>query len=507
MRIVVLLFCSLWTPWSGRKFTDWIMIDERSSLLSQRRLWRCSPITSRSGTMLVRVRSWTSSSRQDIKILPLLFGQQNAVGSLSDNEDSPTKPSPKKNRNKARRDRRKPLLAKAKAALSSSPAKKPTRDDRIPEKEWKVITGFKYSGKRRCPFFNSSLGCRFGDGCRNAHACVECGASHPYHGNHWAPWEQPPGCWLSPSVVSQSARMKPRILLGRQCLFRLLFGSHGLTCHQMFTRWPSGAPGAWRFSLELLVWLELFKQWVCSASHRLTSLCVRWSLNLLTWWMSIDGLSSCSWSTWGRFVMLTLAPHAIPTQLLAKMMEDLLHYALSTGLMGSHTLLETFLSQCFWATCSEIAPLRLVWFCHFWVLIFQSKTLWGVWFGLLLLLNLSWLLHGLFQLILINVLLVHPPWNQQEWWDPTKVWWQLCSESVLDAVALTDTLYWKGRFSANNLVGWFIVQNSHKCIHTQCAKQWLVQFVSYCRILYNIWFLRLSWSIPKVIAKGLSALR
>ena len=104
--------------------------------------------------------------------------------SLSDNEESPTKLSPKKNKNKARRERQKALLAKAKAALSSSPGKKPTRDDRIPEKEWKVITGFKYSGKRRCPFFNSSLGCRIGDGCRNAHACVECGASHPYHGNH-----------------------------------------------------------------------------------------------------------------------------------------------------------------------------------------------------------------------------------------------------------------------------------------------------------------------------------
>ena len=104
--------------------------------------------------------------------------------SLSDNEESPTKPSPKKNRNKARTERQKALLAKAKAALSSSPAKKPTRGGRIREKERKVITGFKYSGKRRRPFFNSSRGCGFGDGCRNAHACVECGASHPYHGNH-----------------------------------------------------------------------------------------------------------------------------------------------------------------------------------------------------------------------------------------------------------------------------------------------------------------------------------
>ena len=97
---------------------------------------------------------------------------------------SPVKPSPKSKKNKARRERQKAVLAKAKATLAGSAPKKPTKDDRIPEKEWKAITGFKYSGKRRCPFFNSSLGCRFADGCRNAHACVECGAAHAWHGNH-----------------------------------------------------------------------------------------------------------------------------------------------------------------------------------------------------------------------------------------------------------------------------------------------------------------------------------
>ena len=105
----------------------------------------------------------------------------------SERETSPAKASPKQRRNKARRERQKALLARAKASVGHSAKeapKKTARDERIPEKEWKVITGFKYSGKRRCPFFNSSLGCRFGDGCRNAHSCVECGGDHPWHGNH-----------------------------------------------------------------------------------------------------------------------------------------------------------------------------------------------------------------------------------------------------------------------------------------------------------------------------------
>ena len=105
--------------------------------------------------------------------------------SPSERDHSPLKASPKQKKNKARRERQKAVLAKAKATIAgSAPKKTPSRDDRIPEKEWKAITGFKYSGKRRCPFFNSSLGCRFADGCRNAHACVECGAAHAWHGNH-----------------------------------------------------------------------------------------------------------------------------------------------------------------------------------------------------------------------------------------------------------------------------------------------------------------------------------
>ena len=99
---------------------------------------------------------------------------------------TPTKLSPKAKKNKARRERQKALLARAKGSAPEvkKDVKKIAKDDRVPAEEWKKITSFKYNGKRRCPFFNCSLGCRFGDACRNVHSCVECGGSHPWHGNH-----------------------------------------------------------------------------------------------------------------------------------------------------------------------------------------------------------------------------------------------------------------------------------------------------------------------------------
>lgn len=99
---------------------------------------------------------------------------------------SPPRPSSKAKRNKARRERQKTLLQKAKQAIADpkKDTKKVAKDERAPSKEWEKITSFKYSGKRRCPFFNCSLGCRFGDSCRNVHSCVECGGAHPWHGNH-----------------------------------------------------------------------------------------------------------------------------------------------------------------------------------------------------------------------------------------------------------------------------------------------------------------------------------
>ena len=65
-------------------------------------------------------------------------------------------------------------------AVRRGKAPRADRDPRIPEKEWKKIMSFTYTGARRCPWFNCSLGCRFGDQCRNKHICVQCGGDHPY---------------------------------------------------------------------------------------------------------------------------------------------------------------------------------------------------------------------------------------------------------------------------------------------------------------------------------------
>ena len=103
---------------------------------------------------------------------------------------SPAKTTPKARKNKARRERQKALLKAAKGgtgstAPSSAKGKQPTpRDARVPAAEWSAITAFKYNGPRRCPFYNCSMGCRFGESCKHKHICVECGKGHPWHGNH-----------------------------------------------------------------------------------------------------------------------------------------------------------------------------------------------------------------------------------------------------------------------------------------------------------------------------------
>ena len=101
---------------------------------------------------------------------------------------TPPAPTPKARKNKARRERAKQQLKALKGSQETkkadAPKGKPTRDARIPAPEWTKVTSFKYSGPKRCPFYNCSSGCRFGDQCKHKHACVECGQSHPYHGNH-----------------------------------------------------------------------------------------------------------------------------------------------------------------------------------------------------------------------------------------------------------------------------------------------------------------------------------
>ena len=104
---------------------------------------------------------------------------------------SPPVKTARAKKNKARRERMKEALKATRTNQSDKKdggkpggGSKPTKDDRVPAKEWQSITSFKYSGKRRCPWFNCSLGCRFGDACKNDHLCVECGKAHPWHGNH-----------------------------------------------------------------------------------------------------------------------------------------------------------------------------------------------------------------------------------------------------------------------------------------------------------------------------------
>ena len=127
---------------------------------------------------------------------------------LSDDETTPPKASPRAKKNKTRRERQKALLMKAKAQGPDrkESSSKPSKDARVPAQEWEKITAFKYSGKRRCPFFNCSLGCRFGDSCRNVPACVECGKGHPWHGNYCvSSCSTPPGNWLSPGADQEPA--------------------------------------------------------------------------------------------------------------------------------------------------------------------------------------------------------------------------------------------------------------------------------------------------------------
>ena len=111
-------------------------------------------------------------------------------GTKRERSTTPPKRSAKARKNRARRERTKELLKSLKQPTDRAPKKDPAsgsqvkKDARIPSSEWQAISGFKYSGKRRCPWFNCSLGCRFGDQCKNDHSCVECGKPHPWHGNH-----------------------------------------------------------------------------------------------------------------------------------------------------------------------------------------------------------------------------------------------------------------------------------------------------------------------------------
>ena len=103
-----------------------------------------------------------------------------------DRSETPPKQAatPKAKKNRARRERAKQTLRAAREQLSGGKKDPPKKDARVPAQEWTKLNSFKYHGKKRCLWYNCSLGCRFGDQCKSAHSCVECGKDHPWHGNH-----------------------------------------------------------------------------------------------------------------------------------------------------------------------------------------------------------------------------------------------------------------------------------------------------------------------------------
>jgi hypothetical protein len=60
----------------------------------------------------------------------------------------------------------------------------PAGASRIPDPEFNALKAVKLTGKPKCNFFNSSVGCKFGATCKLEHKCKLCGADHPFIGNH-----------------------------------------------------------------------------------------------------------------------------------------------------------------------------------------------------------------------------------------------------------------------------------------------------------------------------------
>ncbi|CAE7809987.1 unnamed protein product, partial [Symbiodinium necroappetens] len=106
------------------------------------------------------------------------------LSKVEHNRDGAIPPVPHNPFKRTRGGRKKKRLQKSgkeetpKKIAKEDPTKKPKRDDRIPEKEWKLIADAakKVQGARRCHCFNSSLGCISGDNCWFKHLCMVCGA-------------------------------------------------------------------------------------------------------------------------------------------------------------------------------------------------------------------------------------------------------------------------------------------------------------------------------------------
>ena len=65
-------------------------------------------------------------------------------------------PGSRARKNKLRRERQKEMVKKYKEGSKGGPYKPADKNTKVPDKEWKTITSFKYNGRRRCPFYTTA---------------------------------------------------------------------------------------------------------------------------------------------------------------------------------------------------------------------------------------------------------------------------------------------------------------------------------------------------------------
>ena len=100
--------------------------------------------------------------------------------------------SPRQDRNAGRKKRQQARRKAPKAPAPTLPVKrdstgaqKAPSNPRVPQKEWQALVKVRGSGKPKCLFFNSSVGCKFGDTCGKEHRCSECGGEHSWAHTHF----------------------------------------------------------------------------------------------------------------------------------------------------------------------------------------------------------------------------------------------------------------------------------------------------------------------------------
>ena len=66
------------------------------------------------------------------------------------------------------------------SSARSSPSSLEDHLPRVPKHEWVKLCAMKHQGRTKCKFYNSSIGCRFGESCKQVHDCMACGQDHSW---------------------------------------------------------------------------------------------------------------------------------------------------------------------------------------------------------------------------------------------------------------------------------------------------------------------------------------